>query len=357
MKVILAVLTCTAAAALIGCDDAKSQPPAAQAAVAPVAVHMAHPKRGAISRWVQLPGNVRAFQQATLYAKTAGYLKVLTVDYGDRVKAGDLIAEIESPELIADVAKFKAEIDVAQSNLKRLAEAQQKAPDLVTPLAVDEARGKLDVARANFERNQTLIGFARITAPFNGVITRRWVDPGALIPAATSGGSGQNAAIVTVMDFSAVRVDVPVPEAEVPLVRTGLVARISMEEFPNRAFDGRVTRFAYALDEETKTMLTEIQIANPDGVLRPGMFASCRIAVETKPDALLIPAAAVVTEKAKTSVFKVVDGKARKMAVKVGFREDASVEILDGISPDETLVLAGGQGLNDGQPVRVIEAQ
>src|SRR5438552_6126367 len=152
----------------------------------PLAVQVVQPKRGSITRNVALPGEIKAYQQATLYAKVAGYLKTITVDKGDRVKEGDLIADIEVPEMLADRAKYKTEVEVAELEYKRLRESQQKAPDLVVPQTVDNAKGRFDVAKANLDRTEILLSFAKIIAPFSGIVTKRMVDPGAFIPAATS---------------------------------------------------------------------------------------------------------------------------------------------------------------------------
>src|SRR5437899_1579507 len=122
--------------------------------------------------------------------------------------------------MLGDLARYKAEVEVAEVDYKRLSESQKKLPDLVVPQTVDNAKGKLDVAKASLERTETLLGFAKITAPFSGVITKRMVDPGAFIPAATSGSAAQNAAIVTLTDFNRVRVQVAVPELETSLVAT-----------------------------------------------------------------------------------------------------------------------------------------
>ncbi len=277
-------------ALLCGCDRSSSSTrPANVSSSRPANVQVVRPHIGEITRSITLPAEIKPYQQATLYAKVGGYLKTIAVDKGDEVKAGALLAEIEVPELLADVSKYKAEVEVAEIDYKRVNEAQKKAPDLVVPQTVDGAKGKFDVAQANLERTETMLGFARITAPFSGTVTRRWVDPGAFIPAATSGSAAQNAALMTLMDFTRVRVQVAVPEPEVPFIRNGLRVKVTVEELPNRVFDGAVTRFAYALDETTKTMLCEIEIPNPKGDVRPGMFATVRIVVEQKNDALLIP--------------------------------------------------------------------
>jgi membrane fusion protein (multidrug efflux system) len=293
-------------------------------------------------------------QSATLYAKVGGYLKVLKVDKGDAVTEGQLLAEIEVPELLADEAQFKAEADVARGNYERMAEARRKSPDLVVPQTVDELRGQAAIAAAKLQRTQTLLQFARITAPFSGVVTARFVDPGAFIPAATSGSTPQSAAIVTLMDFSRIRVQLYVPEAEVPFIRNGLTTAITVEELPGRTFSGTVTRFSNALDESTKTMLTEIELPNPDRALRPGMYASVRLAMQRKEKALLVPKDAVVTDKAGTFVFTVADGKVHKTAVRTGFSDGVNVEIVSGVKAGDPVVLVGKLTLTDGQPVVIV---
>jgi RND family efflux transporter MFP subunit len=328
-----------------------AEPPSA------LAVTFARPVRGEIARRVTLPGSVQAYQQAVLYAKVAGYLKSIRVDKGDSVKAGELLADIEVPELVADLTKFRVEAEVARLEYDRLRDARDKAPDLVVPQVVDEARGKWEVAKANVDRNETLLGYAKIVAPFSGVVTRRMVDPGAFIPAATSGSAAQNAAVLTLMDFSRVRVQVPVPEREASLVRAGSPATVSVEGLPGRTFDGNVARVSFALDEATRTMLAEIELKNPGAELRPGMYASVVIVAETRRDALLIPTSALVVDKAGSAVFALVGNTAKRRVVKAGFNDGARAEILDGLTPDQPVILAGKQALSDGQIVAAAEAK
>lgn len=328
---------------------------AGQAPPAPT-VQIVHPKKGAIGRTITLPGNVLAYQQATLYAKAAGYLKTITVDKGDRVKEGDFLADIEVPELIADRAKFAADVAVAEIDYRRQAEAHKKAPELVVAQAVDNAKGKYDVAHAELERTDTLLGYGRITAPFSGVIIKRMVDPGAFIPAATSGSPAQTAAIVTLADLSTVRVQTDVPEAEAAFVKDGLPVSVTVEELPGRKFDATITRYSHALDERSKTILIESEIANPAEELLPGMYAHVTIEIERHEHALLIPVEALVAEKNADSVFALTpDKKAKKVRVKVGFNDGQSVEILEGLKPEQPVIVAGTQALNDGQPVSAVE--
>jgi RND family efflux transporter MFP subunit len=342
-------------ATLCGCGPSPSEgpPPAA----APVTVQTVLPKHGEIARTITLPSfRILAYQEATLYAKVSGYLKTLTVDKGDGVKEGRLLAEIEVPELLADEVQYKVESAVSRTNYERMAEARRRAPDLVIPQTVDDLRGQWEVAQAKLQRTQTLLQYARIVAPFSGVITARFVDPGAFIPAATAGSTPQSAAMVTLMDYTRVRVQVFVPEAEVPFIKNGLPVQVTVEELPGRSFPATVTRFAHALNEATKTMLTEIEMANPNGDLRPGAYASVRLEVERKPDALLVPVQALLVEKAGTFLFTVADNKAKKTPIHVGFNDGVNVEVTDA-KPDQRVILVGKQTLTDGQPVNAMEAK
>ena len=341
--------------ALCGCQRTPTETPQAPA---PINVQTILPQRGEITRSITLPTfRILALQEATLYAKVSGYLKTLTVDKGDAVKEGQLLGEIEVPELIADERQFVAYTEVAHTNYERVAEAREKAPDLVVPETVDDLRGKWEIAQAQLQRARDLLQYSRLTAPFTGIVTARFVDPGAFIPAATTGSTPQTAAVVTLMDYSRVRVQVFVPEPETPFIRDGVPAKVSIEELPGRAFSGSVTRFAHALDPATKTMLTEIEMPNPTGELRPGAYATVQLEVERKQNALIIPVQALLTEKAGTSVFTLSDGKAKKTPVHVGFNDGTNVEIANGIRDDERVILPGKQPLNDGQPVNATEAK
>lgn len=339
---------------LASCD--KPAPPQIKPAP-PVAVTTVSVEPGDVKRWVMRPAEVRAWQQAVLYAKITGYLKSVAVDEGDAVKSGQPLAEIEVPELAAEGAKCRAERDAARVEFDRLEAGRKKSPDLITPQSVDAAQAKLAVAQAALQRHGTMADFTRITAPFDGIVTKRWADPGAFIAAATAGSRPESAALLTVMDFSKVRIEVDIPAPEVPHVRAGNAVTLTSESLPGRTLSGTVTRFAHALDEDTRSMRAQIELANADGALRPGMFVEARIAVEERKNAPLIPAEALVTEKLKTSVFLAVDGKAKKTAVQAGFNDGKQVEILDGIPPGAAVILAGKLSLSDGQPVAAHAAQ
>jgi membrane fusion protein (multidrug efflux system) len=344
MRILLTLLAIT----LCGCDR-PAAPTAKPAPAAPVEVHVVQPHRGEITRNINLPATIAPYQEALLFAKVPGYLKKIPVDKGDSVKQGDLLAELEVPELIADLAKFKADLDLAEIENRRAIDAQKRAPDLVPAQTLDTARGKLAVAKANLERAETLISFSKITAPFPGVITWRGVDPGAFIPAAQ--GSG----VVRLTDFSKVRVQIAVPEPETPLIKTNLPIKLKVAELPTREYSGAITRISYSLDPATRTMLAEVELPNDKSELRPGMFAAVSIGVEKKNDAQLLPIAAVLQEKSGPSVFKENNGAAKKTPVKLGFTDANSAEILDGLSANDRVIVLGKLTLTDGQPIGVIE--
>ncbi len=304
------------------------------------------PKNGIIQRWISLPSSLAPRQQVDLRARVTGYVKNITVDKGDVVQAGQLLAQIEIPELEADLIKNRAEVHAAEIEVKRLHEARQKSPDLILPQAVDDAEAKLAIARASQERANTLIAFAQIKAPFAGTVTARMIDPGAHVAA---GGS----ALFHLVDASTLRLQVPVIEMESPLIKTGQDVEVKIDALAGEVFKSKIARTSYALDEASRTLLVEADLNNPEARIRPGMYASARLAVEKHEGAILIPVAGLVKEKANSFVFKHVDGKAVKTAVKPGFNDGLNVEITT-LKPDDVILLPGTTTLIDGQAVGVI---
>jgi RND family efflux transporter MFP subunit len=327
------------------------------AADAPPEVAVTSPQRGEIYRFVTLPGTLRANQQVTLHAKVAGYLKSISVDNGDTVKAGQLLAEIEIPELAAEHARHEAELKVAKLEVDRIKVAREKAPDLITPLASDAAESRVAIAEAALAQNETMLRYGKITAPFAGVVTMRYVDPGAFVPAATASTNPTAAAIVAVSDYSTVRARVPVPEIEAARVQVGQPVVLTTDSLPGRTFKGKVSRHSGALEESSRSLLVEADFPNHDGTLRPGMYAIIKIGVEQHTNALLIPAAALVREKAAGFLFTYADGKATRVPVKYGFNDGTSVEILEGIGENARVIIPGKATLVSGQAVKAVEGK
>jgi len=323
-------------------------------AAEPTKVKAAKVNRADVVRYVTLPGTLKANQQATLYAKVAGYLTKLDIDKGDVVKADQVLAVIEVPELIADLKKYEADAKVAETELERLQNAQKKAPDLIMPQTLDKARGAADGARANLQRTQTLLDFAKIVAPFNGLITQRFVDSGAFVPAATSGGA-QNAALFTIMETTTLRAQVAMPELDAALAMKGQPVKVNLEALPGKTLEAAISRISGAIDEATRTMIVEADLPNKEGALRPGLYATVKIGVDHHDNTLTVPVEALAMEKANAFVFKIVDGKAKKTAVTLGFNDGARAEVLTGLAEEEPVILVGKATFTDGQPVQVTE--
>ncbi len=308
------------------------------------------PQKGNIHRWIALPANFVPWQQVALKARVAGYVKSVAVDKGDTVSAGQKLIEIEVPELEADLIRHRAEVSIANVEAKRLHEARIKSPDLVLLQAVDIAEAKLAIAKATMDRATTLLEFAQVRAPFAGTISARQIDPGAY---SAAGGD----TLLQLIDASTLRLQVPVVEMETSLLKAGLKVEAKVEALGGAILKGQVSRVSGSLDSATRTMLVEADFKNENGKLRPGMFATARIAVELHDNALLIPVASLVKEKANNFVFKQVDGKAKKTSIKPGFNDGVNVEVLDGIGPDDQILLVGTTTLTDGQAVTVKEVK
>ena len=350
-----------AATLLCGCEPA-STPGANPKEEPPIEVKAVHPHRGEVYRYINLPGEVHPLFQVTLFAKVEGYLETLTVDKGDYVKAGDLIADIDVPELRANRTKYKAELELAEAEYKQSSDEQINLPAAASAREMEQARNKvgvakarLGVAKANLEYTDTMLNYARITAPFDGAVTKRYVDPGAFIPSPNAADTPEAAAIINLTDFKTLRMQVAVPETEVPHIELGQPVRWTTDDLPGQYFDGTVTRCYWALDRATKTMLTEVQMTNPGVALRPGMLVNARIGLEKKHDALLVPAGAWVKEKVNSFVFTLSDGKAKKVPVQTGFNDGTNVEIVAGLKLDDMAILPGQQTLHDGQRVTMTE--
>jgi len=335
-------------ALLVACKD-KPAPAAAAAPAAPAQVQVTRLTRGPITRSIVLPAQVLPDQQATLHAKVSGYLQSIEVDKGDRVRAGEVLARIEVPELLAARAKQQAELKAAEAEFGRLEQSLRRAPDLVVPQMVDQSRGRLEIARATLEQSEAMLKYATVTAPFDGVITQRFVDPGALIQAGTANG----AALLTLMNFDKVRLQVAVPESEATRVAVGQPVALVIDAQAGRSFEGKVARFSYALESASRTMLAEVTLGNAQLQLRPGMLVTAKLGIERHEDVALLPADAIVMEKTNAFVYAVDGDKAVKRPVKLGFTDGKQAEVLEGVQPADTIVLAARSPVSDGQAVRV----
>ena len=307
--------------ATLGCSQG-SNGARAQAGPTPIPVEATTPARSSVERRLGTTADLEPWEEVVLYAKVSGYLKSIAVDRGDRVRRGQVLAVLDIPEMAdeyerqralkkqseAEVEKDRADVELHEQVVRRLvairaeeaAAASEQELDLASAklkaarasLAADEAR--VEAVQAEIRRLDTLIGYERLTAPFDGIVTDRYVDTGALVTAATQ---SKPSPIVKVVDSSTLRAMVDIPETEVAHLTEGRIASLRVDAFPDRVFDGKVTRFSRALDPRSRTMRTEIAIANANGALAAGMFGRLNLDLETRENVLTLPPACIHLQK------------------------------------------------------------
>ena len=326
------------------------------------AVAVVTPTRGAPQQEIVLPGTIQAFTDAPIYARTNGYLKRWHVDIGARVQAGQLLAEIDTPELDQQLLQARADLSTAQANARLAQTTAERYRDLIQSDSVsrqdlDNANGNLEAreaavesSRANVKRLEQLQAFRRIEAPFAGVITARNTDIGALID------SGSNAKeLFHVAAVNKLRVFVNVPQVYSRAARAGLSADLTLKEFPGRRFTGTLARTANAIEVASRTLLTEIDVDNPRNELLPGSYAEVHIKLPTATTTLQLPVDALIFKGDGLQVATV-DAQNRVALLTVTSGRDFGdmVEVLSGLSGGERVISNPPDSLSPGDTVRVV---
>lgn len=349
------------------------------AAAAPPRVPVTKPHAAEPIR-LELPGSTLAFQQSTLYGRVSGYLDRRLVDIGDRVKAGQLLAVISAPDLDQQLAQAKgalaqaqanrvqvqANLDNARTSLRRYEGANHdgavaqldlddRRNDVATAqAALAAAQAAIEAAAANVGQLTELQGFERVVAPFDGIITERNVDRGALI---TAGSTTAETSLFTIAQDDVLRVYVNVPQPFVDLLEVGHAAQIATRSLPGRVFDGSVARTAGALDPAARTMTVEVDVPNADRMLKPGMYVQVKLTADRVGARWRIPAAALIVDANGTQVM-VLDAQThtvQRRPVVLGYDYGSEVEVFSGLAGDETLVSSPSAGLADGTVVEPVE--
>jgi membrane fusion protein, multidrug efflux system len=347
---------------LVGCWSCQGRD-AAPAHARMQTVMVTQPRRQDAIRQITLPGDLTGFFQATLYAKVTGYLSKINVDKGDWIRSGEVLAEIEVPELEHRLGHEQATLKINQLTYQRLERVWKTDPRLVAREDVDIAYAKYQESVSNVAELKSMVEYTRIVAPFDGVVTARFVDPGALIQASGGeptfelGGSaahpeGTATAVVSISEMNLLRVYVYVPEEAVGDIRRGMRATLTLREYPGRSFGARVARFATSLDLSTRTMLTEVDVENPQHELYPGMQANVAINLENHRGALTVPPSAVGGSSADPAVYVVRNSHLQKVEVTTGIRTGEYVEIASGLTDQEQVVNNFTPALVQGDQVR-----
>jgi membrane fusion protein, multidrug efflux system len=330
-----------------GSDQAETNTQAASLA----SVQVLRPQRRDLAETLTLPANVSPWLQATLYAKVPGYLKWMGADKGDTVKKGQLLAVIDAPEIEQQYQQADADYQIKKVTFERLRNVWTDNPDVIAKQDVDLAEAAAKGAKYLRDSRRTFLEYTKVIAPFDGIITARFADPGALIQSA-AGSATQAAPLFTLMDLNTVRVYVSVPQEAALHAKDGVPATLSARELPGLELRGAITRTTKALDPATRTLLVEIDLPNSDHRLRPGMFVTAKLILKEHPHVLALPPAALVSGKSEKTVFIVEGGKAREVPVKTGLDDGVWVEITDGLEESMDVVVVGKSGLTDGQAVQ-----
>jgi len=323
---------------------------------------------------IVLPGNIQAYALAPIYARTTGYVKAWYHDIGSHVNKGDLLAIIETPELDQQLAQAKADLATAQSNATIAKTTSERYKDLISQNAVsqqdtDSAASQLEAriaevnsATANVHRLEELQSFERIEAPFDGVITARNIDVGQLITSTGStvtAGSGVVSSSKEIFDISAVRtlrVYVNVPQVYSPDAKNGVIATLTLPQYPGRKFEGKLVRSSDAVDPTTRTLLAEVDVDNRDGQLLPGSYTEVHLHTVTPAPALIVPVSALILETDGLRVATVdAQNNAHLIPVTSGRDLGATVEILSGLVANQRVITNPPDSLIEGEKVRVVD--
>jgi RND family efflux transporter MFP subunit len=315
---------------------------------------------------VVLPANVQAYIDAPIYARTNGYLKHWYVDIGAHVKAGQLLADIETPEVDQQLRQSRADLANAEANLN-LAEitatryADLLKTDSVSKQDADNAAGDfaakkatVQSAQANVKRSEELQAFEKIYAPFGGVITARNTDIGALIDSGSSGGTRTE--LFHIAQPDKLRVYVNVPEAYSQAAKPGLTADLSLSEFPGRLFQGTLVRTADAIDQSTRTLLVEIRVNNPTGTLLSGAYAEVHLKLPNATSAFILPVNTLLFRSEGLRVAAVTEGRhAELKPVILGHDFGSEVEVVAGLTGNESIVVDPPDSIVSGEEVRIAQ--
>ncbi len=321
------------------------------------------PQLGQPSQEVVLPGNVQAYTDSPIYARTSGYLGKWYFDIGAHVKQGQLLATIDSPEVDRELAQAKADLATAQANaanaqiqsaryqdlLKGNAVSQQDTDNFTTQAA--STATQVQSAQANAQRLQQLVDFERVIAPFDGIVTARNVDTGTLIDA------GANRELFHLAAENVIRVYVNVPQLYSLAAVPGVTAGLTLAEYPGRTFQGKIVRTSKSIDPASRTLLVEVDVPNPKGELFPGAFTQVHFKLHNTRPTLIIPVPTLMFRSEGLRVAIVQENKAKLVPIIIGRDDGRTVEVVDGLQATDQVIQNPPDSLIDGETVNVVQPQ
>ena len=329
-------------------------------------VNVIHPQTGAPNQEIALPGYTQAFIDTPVYARTSGYLKTWRFDIGTHVKKGDLLAEIETPEVDQQLRQARADLSTAQANLSLAVITATRNENLLKTRSVsmqdrDNAAGALAADKAivqsnegNVARLEQLQSYEKVLAPFDGIITARDTDIGALIDA---GANSPSKELFHLAAIDRLRIYVSVPEGYARAAQPGATANITLDEFPGETFQGTLVRNANAIDLASRTLLLEVDVENPAGRLLPGAYTFVHLTLPTATQSVTLPSNALLFRQEGLQAAVVRNGHAQLVAVTIGRDYGEKVEILSGLQTSDAVIADPSDSLISGTAVHVAESK
>jgi RND family efflux transporter MFP subunit len=335
----------------------------ATAAAAIATVNVVYPKAGAPTDEIVLPGNTQAFTDAPIFARTNGYVKSWNADIGTRVKKGQLLAVIETPEVDQQLQQAQADLKTAQANLRQAeitadrwealwkTDSVSKQETDVAVSAFHAMKATVDSNMSNVRRLEELQGFEKIYAPFDGVITARNTDIGALINSGASTTPTQE--LFHLAAINTLRVFVNVPQLYSQAVRPGATASLTLDEFPGKSFSGTIARNSNSIDPASRTLLVEVDVDNRNGTLLPGAYVRVHLKLPQSVNSVTIPANTLLFRSEGLRVGVVRNGRAELVPLTIGRDYGSSVEVLSGLQPTDPVIVNPSDSLISGTTVQV----
>ena len=310
---------------------------------------------GTTSRTIELPASVHGYIETPVYAKIAGYMKTINVDKGDHVKAGQIIALLESPETDKQVFDARSYYWLQAVTDRRNQELVRQ--EVIPQQTADTSHATMLQAKAVYQQELAMQQYEVVRAPYDGIVTARYVDPGALIPQSTTPSSTTtNSPIIAMATLAPLRVYAYVPQSLSPFINDGDPANITVTEFPNRNYSGTVTRHPNALDQATRTMLVEVDLPNEDRSLYPGMYADLKMTARVTVASITVPDDALVFRNDKIYLPVVRNNRLSLVEVTLGHDNGYNVEVSGDLRPGEVVAINVGQAARDGEPVQAVTA-
>jgi len=346
-----------AAAALSGCDQANGKArDDRQDAVPAVPVEVAQPRIGDMVAVYSGTANIKADRVAFVTPKVSGEIRAVLVEEGDQVKAGQVLARLDGDQLRLEVAQAEANLRKLERDYERNLELQKRG--LVSSTAFDNLKYELDAARATYELAALRLSYTSIRSPIKGIVTSRMDTAQVGNTVAPVGGVIQQSdmAMFEIIDFNSLVLEINVPEGQLSRLAVGQPADITADAVPGQVFEGRVSLITPRVDFQTATFPVKVEVSDPEGLLRPGMFARVGIVFDRREGAVQVPRSALLDDEGPPTVFVVEDGKAQERTLELGLSNGSYVEVLSGLGRDDQVVTVGQGALKDGTEVRVVNA-